>query len=140
MKQEITLEQCLRFLAEYGASKNSVAKVLGMPMEDFLDICRAMPDAKWKPRGQTIGDLRALRKRQWEARKRRAKLEEGKEITLDSTVTLFGHTGTIREIADKFSTVNRRSVLHRLRLGFSLEEAILKPTNRGPVKRECEEA
>ena len=130
------LDDCISFLAEYGCSKNSVAKVLDMPMETFLGLCSAMPDVKWKPKGQTIGDLRALKKRHLNAQKRLAHLQESQAVTLDTVVTLFGQTGTIRQIADQFASVNRRSVLHRLRLGFSLEQAILMPTNRGPAKHE----
>lgn len=130
-----TLDQCIEFLAEYGASKQSVSKVLDIPFETFLGICSAMPDVEWKPRGQAIGDARALRKRKLNAKKRQAALLAGQNLTLDAQVTMFGRTGSLREIVDMFSSVTRRSVLHRIRLGYSLEEAILKPTNRGP-KRE----
>ena len=136
MSQEITLDQCIIFLAEYGASKNSVAKVLAIPMETFLGICQAIPEAKWRPKGQTIGDMRSLKKRQLMAKKRQDTLQAARDITLDDHVTIFGYTGTIREIVDRFASVHRRSVLHRLRLGYSLEEAILRPTNRGPSRRD----
>lgn len=131
----IAIEQCIEFLAAYGASKHSVATVLDIPMETFLDMCKAMPDAKWRPKGQTIGDRRSMRRRQFSAKRRREILQSARRITLDEQVTVLGRTGTLREMIDAYSTVTRRSVLHRIRLGCGVEEAVLKPTNRGPARR-----
>lgn len=132
--QMISINECIEFLAAHGASKRSVAIVLDIPFETFSDICQAMPDVQWKPKGQTLGDLRSSRKRQYAAKKRKTMLEEAEKFSLTSEATIYGHSGTISELADKFATVTKRTIIHRLKLGYSIEDAILKPRERGPVR------
>lgn len=71
MNAEITLEQCIAFMAQHGCSKHAAAKTLDISMPKFLELCECMPGVEWAPKGQTIGDLQARRKQKHKAERDR---------------------------------------------------------------------
>jgi hypothetical protein len=67
---DITLDQCIAFLARHGCSKHAVARTLDISMPMFLEMCRHM-NADWAPKGKTIGDIQARRKQKHKAERAR---------------------------------------------------------------------
>jgi hypothetical protein len=130
----ISLDQCIAFLAEHGASKLSVAKALGIRYESFLDMCKAMPDVVWPERGHSNGAARQHKQQRGKCSemKRGAVLKAAKaSADARKTKVAFGRTGTIAQHVEWFGVVCYAVVRRRLKDGMTLEQALTYPSQRG---------
>ena len=137
----ISLDQCIAFLAEHGASKLSVAKALGIRYESFLDMCKAMPDVVWPERGHSNGAVRQHRQQRGKCSdQKRGAVLKAAQASADSrsTKVAFGRIGTIAQHVEWFGVVCYSTVLQRVREGMPLEEALTRQYKRGPYRRNKE--
>lgn len=112
--------------AGQGWNQRDVAQALGLTYSKFRSLLRMHPEFKW-PRGQTIAQRRYQAEKHPKGSTEQAALMRAAQRAKLPKYTVRGVTGTLHELAHHFKVVSFNTSHRRVRLGFSVEQALLAP-------------
>lgn len=105
-------------------SRNGTAKELGLTPYKLNMMLSAMPPVDWPTMGECVGFK--------EGRKKYKVCTKGIVLAQQACRdkarrTAFGVTGSINDLAARFSALSGNSVRHRINSGMTIEEALTAP-------------
>lgn len=119
-------EQQIREWAERGWTRADVANALDLPLHKFIDyqhsigyhwpMCKSIAHRNRERNDRTAAKLEAM-----------SKARQGRLDKLPR-YTVFGITGTRRDLVKLFAVVSYTSVHRRMAQGWSIEDAMLTPS------------